>query len=418
MPPLLNANLERKKFLNYSLKTQCNRLVKDAVTLKMPTNLPAEAQLAWQKYLEAKTTEEKIKALEEFISLVPKHKGTEKLLMQAKKSLTKLKLQLLKKKEIKKGAGIHPAFSIPKEEDAQITIFGLPGTGKTALFNYLTNNDAPIGKPTTVPNIGIFRFSGASFQVIDLPPLFSDNIDSTPNGRSIVSLMRNSDLILIVIDATQDLSWQVDTIRRILKKSRIIYSKPRPPIRFEKLSRGGIQIYGAQFTNFDLTELKEIIKSLGIQNCILEIYGPVDEEDILNALDKRTVFKKAIVAVTKVDAISFEIDLEYLSKEFRIPIILTSAFEKTGAVEIGNAIFSALNLIRVWTKKDGKISDRALILKKGSTVRNAAEKIHSDFVKKFRYAIVERQKGKVKRFRVGLDFELEDNDILYINTRD
>jgi len=386
--------------------------------INMPTNLPAEAQLAWQKYLEAKTTEEKIRALEEFISLVPKHKGTEKLLMQAKKSLTKLKLQLMKKKELRKGTGIHPAFSIPKEEDAQITIFGLPGTGKTALFNYLTRNNVPIGKTTILPNIGIFKYKGASFQIIDLPPIFSENIDSTPNGRSIIALMRNCDLILITIDATQDIKWQVETVTSILKNSRIIYDRPKPPIRFEKLSRGGIQIYGANFTNFNLTELKGIIRTLGIQNCILEIYGQVDEEDILNALDKSTVFKKAIIVVTKIDAMQIDYELDTLSKKFSIPIILTSALKGIGDDKIGDAIFSSLNLIRIWTKKDGKLSDRALILKRGSTVRDAAEKIHSDFIKKFRYAIIERPKSKVRRFRVGLDFELNDNDVLYIYTKE
>ncbi|RLG94467.1 GTP-binding protein, partial [Candidatus Bathyarchaeota archaeon] len=191
----------------------------------MPTNLPAEAQLAWQKYLEAKTLSEKIKALEQFISLVPKHKGTEKLLMQVKKTLTKLKLEASRKKELRKGSGIHPAFSIPKEEDAQIVLFGLPGTGKTALFNYLTENNIPYGKPTLLPNVGVLKYNGAVFQIIDLPPIFSDNIDSTPNGRSILSLVRNCDLVLLVTDLSQDIEWQLSTLMRVLKTARIIIDR-------------------------------------------------------------------------------------------------------------------------------------------------------------------------------------------------
>jgi hypothetical protein len=49
----------------------------------MPTNLPAEARAKWAKVMEAKTPEEKILALQEFISAVPKHKGTENLLLWA-----------------------------------------------------------------------------------------------------------------------------------------------------------------------------------------------------------------------------------------------------------------------------------------------------------------------------------------------
>ena len=383
----------------------------------MPTNLPAEAQLAWQKYLEAKTLSEKIKALEQFISLVPKHKGTEKLLMQVKKTLTKLKLEASRKKELRKGSGIHPAFSIPKEEDAQIVLFGLPGTGKTALFNYLTENNIPYGKPTLLPNVGVLKYKGAVFQIIDLPPIFSDNIDSTPNGRSILSLVRNCDLVLLVTDLSQDIEWQLSTLMRVLKTARIIIDRDPPPIKFMKLSKGGIQIYGANNTPFNLDELKDFINSLGILNCILEIYGPVDEEDILNALDRRTVYKKAIIVATKADIPNVEMNIEMLKQlAGKLPIVFTSALAKKGKEKLGDTIFSSLGLIRVWTKKDGKISERALVLPKGATVKDAAEKIHSDFVKKFKYAIVEREGGKVKRFRVGLNFTLEDNDVLLIYT--
>ena len=385
----------------------------------MPTNLPAEAQAAWQKYLSAKSLEDKIKALEEYISLIPKHKGTEKLLMQVKKTLTKLKLELSKKREIRKKTAIHPAFSIPKNEDAQLTLLGLPGTGKTALFNYLTNNNVPFGKTTLLPNVGIFRFQGAVFQVIDLPPVFSENIDETPNGRSILSLVRNSDLILLIIDLSQDIDWQFNTLINLLKKSRIIIDRSPPPIKFIRLSRGGIQIHGANYTPFSLDELKDLIKSLGILNCILEINGNVDEEDILNALDKRTVFKKSIIIATKADIQDAHEKLRSLAKLAKnLRIISSSALAKIGKMELGQAVLSELNLIRVWTRKNGKIAERALVLPKGATVRDAAEKIHTDFVRKFKYAIVERPGSKIKRLRVGLNFELEEGDILMIHVSD
>ena len=41
------------------------------------SNLGPEARAAYAKYLDATTIEEKIRKLEEFISKIPKHKGTE-----------------------------------------------------------------------------------------------------------------------------------------------------------------------------------------------------------------------------------------------------------------------------------------------------------------------------------------------------
>ena len=64
----------------------------------MPTNLPPEAQAAYSRHMDATTLEEKIRTLEEFLSLVPKHKGTEKLIALHRSRLVKLRQELEKKK--------------------------------------------------------------------------------------------------------------------------------------------------------------------------------------------------------------------------------------------------------------------------------------------------------------------------------
>ena len=76
-------------------------------------------------------------------------------------------------------------------------------------------------------------------------------------------------------------------------------------------------------------------------------------------------------------------------------------------------------MIRVWTRKDGKVNrERAIVLKKNATVRDACEKIHSSFIRKFRYALIERRGDKIKKKMVGIDYPLKDGDILTIYLRD
>ena len=57
----------------------------------MSSNIGAEAQAAYNKYLDAPSIDEKIKCLEEFLSLVPKHKATEKIVALNKSRLAKLR---------------------------------------------------------------------------------------------------------------------------------------------------------------------------------------------------------------------------------------------------------------------------------------------------------------------------------------
>ncbi|WP_187148161.1 hypothetical protein [Thermofilum adornatum] len=51
--------------------------------------------------MEARTPEEKLQALQEFLSAVPKHKGTERLRMQVTRQMAALKKELEERKKKK-----------------------------------------------------------------------------------------------------------------------------------------------------------------------------------------------------------------------------------------------------------------------------------------------------------------------------
>ena len=82
----------------------------------MSSNIGAEAQAAYNKYLDASSIDDKIKRLEEFISLVPKHKATEKIVASNKSRLAKLRReQEAEKIRIKSTGKKSSPFSIKKD---------------------------------------------------------------------------------------------------------------------------------------------------------------------------------------------------------------------------------------------------------------------------------------------------------------
>ena len=82
-------------------------------------------------------------------------------------------------------------------------------------------------------------------------------------------------------------------------------------------------------------------------------------------------------------------------------------------------IWEELDLIRVFTKDPRKkeVEEEPITLKKGSTVEDLVEKIHQDFLKKFKYAKVYGKSVKFNGQTVGLKHVLEDKDIveIYLN---
>ena len=81
-----------------------------------------------------------------------------------------------------------------------------------------------------------------------------------------------------------------------------------------------------------------------------------------------------------------------------------------------SGIFKALEIIRIHTKSPGQKVDLTdpVILKMGSTVKEAAEEIHKDFKSKMKYAVVWGS-GKFDGQRVSQGHILQDNDIIELH---
>jgi len=85
--------------------------------------------------------------------------------------------------------------------------------------------------------------------------------------------------------------------------------------------------------------------------------------------------------------------------------------------KLGKEIFSMLDIIRVYTKEpdEKKPSPKPFILKRESTVMDLAKQIHSDFVERFLFARVWSDRLSFSPQKVGLNFKLEDGDIVEIH---
>lgn len=99
----------------------------------------------------------------------------------------------------------------------------------------------------------------------------------------------------------------------------------------------------------------------------------------------------------------------------RKPVIEILTKHAIDSEQVKEKIWSALGLIRVYTKEPGKEAEtKALVLKAGATVRDAAAAIHKDFLKYFKFAKVWRT-SRYPGERVGLDYKLRDGDVLEIH---
>ena len=144
----------------------------------MPANLTQEYAKKYKEYEAAKTSVQKIRALKELISVTPKHKGTENLLSNLKRKLSKLEGRAEADRKMKKSGG---GYGI-KKVAPMIVLVGPPNSGKTTVFKAWTGE----GKPqrhtnsTQKPETAIAVYKKAQLQIVDTPsfdPSYGFNAD-------------------------------------------------------------------------------------------------------------------------------------------------------------------------------------------------------------------------------------------------
>ena len=328
----------------------------------MPTNLPPQYFDIEKKLKTAKTPQEKIDIMEELLSIIPKHKGTEKLQALYKTKIAKLKSTAHKKPAVAK-YGL--SFHIDKAGAGQIVLVGPPNAGKSMLIKSLTNADPEIGDypfTTRIPSPAMMRFENIQIQLIDTPPITADYMETWHH-----ELIKQADGILLLLDLTSQNS--IDTFQTLLAK---------------------------------LKEKK------------IELIA----EDKITPSDISLFCKKTIIVANKKDVPSAEENFNTLKKALEptfVPISV-SASRGDDLSHLKKKVFSLLNIIRVYSKVPGKKTDLddPFTLKRGSSVMDMAKVVHKDFSQKLKYARIWSE-SKYQGQKVNRDHILEDEDVLELH---
>jgi ribosome-interacting GTPase 1 len=391
----------------------------------MPANLTAEAKKKWDEVAATRDSPEKLKLLQEFLALIPKHKGSEKLQKQTKRQIATLRKEIEEKKRRKVGKS-GPKFFFEKEGAAQIVILGPTKVGRSSLLAALTNAKVEISDypfTTLEPVPGMFPFEDIQFQIIEAPPLVEGAADGESLGTQILGLARNADGLILMVDASRNPSAQLVMILSELEKAKIFFQKPRARVDIERRFRGAgltILLLG-RLINCTLKEVEELLRSYRIADAVVKIQGDATLDDVEDAIFEATVYRPAIVIINKMDIEGSEEQIRKL-KEFtsgQARIVPVSCKTKQGLEGLGKELFDALDIIRVYTKEPGmkRPSPKPFILKRGATVQDLAKQIHSDFYTQFSHARVWSKRLTFSPQKVGLSFVLDDKDVVKIHLK-
>jgi len=325
----------------------------------MPANLPPQYLEAEMRFRSAKSPMAKIAALEEMLAIMPKHKGTDHLRADLRTRIAKLS-QLA----TKKSGAQRASMLVDREGAAQLAIVGLPNSGKSQLLARITNASPTVAEypfTTTSATPGMMPFKDIKIQLIDTPPLVPQSIQWW-----LPSMLRRADALLVMVDLGNEPLSQTVAIREQLKKMRITIGETRAQDEAE---------------------------------------GVLWPKKALIIGNKRDLDK---------DGGNFKVLLDKYKEQ--LPVTAISAKEGHGLEELKLKIYQMLDIIRVYTKTPGQKPDLTdpVVLKRGSTLEDAAASVHKDFAAKLKYARIWGS-GKYDGVMAKRDHVLEDGDIIELH---
>ncbi|MCJ7573734.1 50S ribosome-binding GTPase [Candidatus Bathyarchaeota archaeon] len=385
----------------------------------MPTNLPAEAKAKWDEVTLTKNPEERLRLMGEFLSLVPKHKGTERMCSQVKRQMAQLRDEIdKKKKQAKTGGGLSPF--IQKAGAAQVAVIGPTNVGRSSLLRAVTNAQVevtpyPFGTKQPVP--GMLPYEDIQFQLVEIPPIVDGSSEGRADGFQNLSAVRNADGIIMVVDLTDDPAGNLLMVQGELDASRILTSKPEGEVNIQRRGVGrDIQfVWEGEFAGCTREEVVALLNEFRIRSALVRIRGSVTIDNVEDAIFGNAVYRPTLVLANKADLGIDQRTVDQLRMAADPLEVLVISAEKTPnlATTIGNKLFKFLEIARIYTKEPGEEPAREpVVVRRGITVGELARTIHNDFYKNFKYARIWGPSAKFPNEKVGLDRVLEDGTII------
>lgn len=359
--------------------------------------------------------QDQIKDLEKEISETKYNKKTQHHI-----GLVKAKLAKLKEKEMSRGGGGGgEGYAVRKSGDATVILLGFPSVGKSTLLNGITNANSEVGAYafttlTVIP--GLMEYKNAQIQVLDVPGIVQGAASGRGRGREVLSTMRSADLILILLDVNNPEHYEL--ILKEVYDSGIRINQKKPDVKIIKTSKDGLDIGTTiKLTKTTPDTLKSILKEFKINNAQVVIRDDITVDQFIDVIEGNKVYIPSITVINKKDTVTEE-QLKQVTKKVKAQLAI-SAHLKFQLDELKDLIFDSLHFIRIFCKEAGKPADMdiPIIMRTGDSVESMCNKLHKDFVSKFKFSKIWGPSAKFGGQKQHLKHKLADQDIVEIHTR-
>ena len=148
------------------------------------------------------------------------------------------------------------------------------------------------------------EYKGARIQVLDLPGIIKGASSGKGLGKRILSVARNADLVLLVLDVFQP--YHEDVLVNELGNIGIRLNQDPPNIVVEKTHTGGIAVaQQIKLTKMSEKLLKDILNVYGMTSARVVIREDITSEQLIDFISGSKTYSKALTIINKIDLVEW-----------------------------------------------------------------------------------------------------------------
>jgi ribosome-interacting GTPase 1 len=271
-----------------------------------------------------------------------------------------------------------------------VALIGPPNAGKSTLHARLTGSHAevaPYPYTTKTPLPGMLPYRDIHFQLVDLPPVSADFMESW-----YVNALRPADAAMLIVDLS-DLEC-VDHLVAI--RDRLDEKKVTLDEQWSRTADGD--------------------EDSGAAGRMKAEQGEGSDEDVP---DPFRIHLPTLLVANKSDLDPDPEEVRVLEELLgvRFPAVAVSGETGAGLEEIGPRLFDGLGIVRVYTKVPGRPADtkRPYTVRRGDSVLDVARLVHKEIAESLRFARVWGS-GQFDGQQVGSDHPVADQDVVELHS--
>ena len=230
-----------------------------------------------------------------------------------------------------------------------------------------------------------------------------------------LSVIRSADLIVHVIDALEPAPHVI--LKELTDSGVRLNSRP-PNGSISKTGIGGIEVISTITQDLEDEAIKGIVREYGIVNAQVVFREKVAIDDIVDILSGTRVYTPSFNVISKVDMVRAS-DIKKIKKLCgSVKTIEVAAPTGVGIEKLKEQIYESLEFVSIYMKPQGEKADleEPMVVRKGTTITEICQRLHRDFVRKFRYSQIWGPSAKFPGQTVGLNHKVLDGDIVSIIT--